>query len=349
MRCKQQRPINFIKKSGLGIASFILSTFLISGGYAQTQTILNVSYDPTREMYRAYNDLFANYWLNTTGTKVRITMSHGGSGAQARAVIDGLQADVVTLALSYDIDIIAEKTNLIPVGWQKRLTHQSAPYVSTIVFLVRQGNPKNIRDWNDLIRPGVSVITPNPKTSGVARWNYLAAWGYALLQPDGSDEKAKSFIGKLFANVPILDTGARDATNTFIQRGIGDVLVTWENEALLALQRLGKNQYEVVIPSMSILAEPTVALVDGNVDRKGTRAVAQAYLEYLYSPEAQELLAQHYYRPTLESVAKKHQNRFPNLQLFTIDQIFGGWHKATYQHFVEGGIFDQLYTPQKRK
>ena len=326
----------------------VLTALMVAPNASVAQNLLNVSYDPTREMYQEYNKLFIPYWQQKTGQKIQINMSHGGSSGQSRAVIDGLPADIVTLALSYDIDVIAEKTTLINKNWQSRLPHGSAPYVSTIVFLVRKGNPKNIKDWDDLIRPGVVVITPNPKTSGVARWNYLAGWGYALLKYSNNENQAKDFISKLFKNVPILDTGARDATNTFIRRRVGDVLINWENEALLAVERLGQDQYEIVVPSVSILAEPTVAVVDGNVDKKGTRQVAEEYLKYLYSVEAQNLLARHYYRPILPEVAAKYENIFPKLQLFTIDEMFGGWQKAMQQHFVEGASFDQLYHPGQK-
>ena len=309
---------------------------------AKDITLLNVSYDPTRELYQDYNAAFAKYWEGKTGEKVVIQASHGGSGKQARAVIDGLPADVVTLALAYDIDAIAEKSGQLPADWQKRLPNNSSPYTSTIVFLVRHGNPKGIKDWNDLIKPGVSVITPNPKTSGGARWIYLAAWGYAFWKNGNNEGKAREFISALFKNVPVLDTGARGATTTFVQRGIGDVLIAWENEAILSIQELGKGQFEIVAPSVSILAEPPVALVDKVADKNGTRAVAQAYLEYLYSPEGQEIAARNYYRPRLESVAAKHASAFPKLNLFTIDEVFGGWQKAQKTHFAEGGVFDQI-------
>jgi sulfate transport system substrate-binding protein len=314
-----------------------------TAAHADTK-LLNVSYDPTREFYKAYNDLFAKYWKAQTGEDVTIDTSNGGSGKQARAVIDGLEADVVTLALAYDIDAIADKAGSIDKNWQSRLDHNSAPYTSTIVFLVRKGNPKVIMDWNDLIKGDVQVITPNPKTSGGARWNYLAAWAYALNQPGGNDESAKAFVAELFKHVPVLDTGARGATTTFVQRGIGDVLLAWENEAFLAQKALGPDQFEIVVPSLSIKAEPPVALVDKVVDKHGTRKVAEAYLKYLYSPEAQELVAENFYRPTDPAVAAKHKADFPEIPLVTIDE-FGGWAKAQATHFADGGVFDQIYAP----
>jgi sulfate/thiosulfate-binding protein len=306
-------------------------------------TLLNVSYDPTRELYQDFNAAFGKHWKEKKGQTVSVKQSHGGSGKQARSVIDGLEADVVTLALAYDIDAIAEKSGLLPKEWQSRLPNNSAPYTSTIVFLVRKGNPKGIKDWDDLAKPGVSVITPNPKTSGGARWNYLAAWGYALKK--GDEAKAKEFVGRFFKNVPVLDSGARGSTTTFVERGIGDVLIAWENEALLAVNELGKNQFDIIIPSVSILAEPPVSLVDKVVDRHKNREVAQAYLEYLYSEEGQEIAAKHYYRPRLESVASKHAGQFPKVALFTIDELFGGWQKAQKSHFSDGGTFDQIYQP----
>jgi sulfate transport system substrate-binding protein len=307
--------------------------------------LLNVSYDPTREFYQDYNAAFARYYQAKTGTAVTIKQSHGGSGTQARSVIDGLDADVVTLALAYDVDALAAK-QLIPDNWQSRLPDNSSPYTSTIVFLVRKGNPKHIKDWDDLTRPGVSVVTPNPKTSGGARWNYLAAWGYALKHNGGDQAKAREFVTQLFRNVPVLDSGARGATTTFVQRGIGDVLISWENEAFLALNELGKDQLEIVVPSMSILAEPPVAVVDRVVDGQGTRDVAQAYLEYLYSEEGQEIAARHYFRPRLASVAAKYAAAFPKVDLFTIDELFGGWKQAQATHFADGGVFDQIYQPR---
>jgi sulfate transport system substrate-binding protein len=304
--------------------------------------LLNVSYDPTRELYQEYNAAFVKYWNGKTGDTLVIQQSHGGSGKQARAVIEGLQADVVTLALAYDIDAIAEKAKLLPADWQKQLPSNSTPYTSTIVFLVRKGNPKGIKDWEDLVKSGVSVITPNPKTSGGARGNYLAAWGYAL-KKNGNDElKAKEFVAKVFKNVPVLDTGARGATTTFVQRGIGDVLVAWENEAMLSIRESTTGEFEIVVPSVSILAEPPVAVVDKVASRHGTQEVAKAYLEYLYSPEGQEIAAKDYYRPRLESVAQKYADKFPKLNLFTVDELFGGWQKAQKTHFVDGGTFDQI-------
>ncbi len=319
---------------------------------ARKITLLNVSYDPTRELYEEYNAAFAKHWEGKTGDKVTIKQSHGGSGKQGRAVIDGLEADVVTLALAYDIDAINEKANLLPRNWQTRLPNNSSPYTSTIVFLVHKGNPRNIKDWDDLIKPGIAVITPNPKTSGGARWNYLAAWAYALkhYKTDTSqspEQRAQEFVTKLFKNVPVLDSGARGSTTTFVQRGIGDVLLAWENEAFLAINELGKDKFEIVVPSLSILAEPPVALVDKVVDRHGTRAVAQAYLEYLYTEEGQEIAARHYYRPRLESVAKKHEQQFPKVNLVTIDDAFDGWQKAQKTHFADKGIFDQIYQPTR--
>jgi sulfate transport system substrate-binding protein len=339
--------------AGLALAALLFAATVaaIVTGFAPAAraetTILNVSYDPTRELYQDYNAAFAKHWKETTGEDVVIKQSHGGSGKQARAVIDGLPADVVTLALAYDIDEIAEKAKTISPDWQSRLPDNSAPYTSTIVFLVRKGNPKEIRDWSDLVRERVSVITPNPKTSGGARWNYLAAWGYARRQPGGSDASARDFVTKLYKNVPVLDTGARGATTTFIQRGIGDVLIAWENEAFLALQEFGADKFDVIVPSVSILAEPPVAVVDKLVDSRGTRKVAEAYLQYLYSPEGQEIAAKHFYRPRLKEVAARYANKFPKLQLFTVADVFGGWQKAQTTHFADGGIFDQIYEPAR--
>ena len=311
--------------------------------FAQKEiTLLNVSYDPTRELYQEINTAFAKSWKEKTGQVVSIKQSHGGSSKQARAVIDGLQADVVTLALAYDIDAIHEQAKLLPKDWQKRLPHNSAPYTSTLAFLVRKGNPKRIKDWEDLLKPGTSVITPNPKTSGVARWNYLAAGGFALKKNNGDEAKAKAFITQLYKNVPILDSGARGATTTFVERGIGDVLINWENELLL-IQKLSPGQYEIVAPSVSILAEPTVSLVDKVADKRGTRAVAQAYLEYLYSEEGQEIAAKNFYRAHSTTVTAKYAAQFPKLNLFTIDEVFGGWQKAHKTHFADGGVFDQIY------
>lgn len=306
-------------------------------------SLLNVSYDPTRELYQDFNAAFAKHWQAKTGDNVTIKQSHGGSGKQARSVIDGLPADVVTLALSYDIDEISAKGRLIPKDWQKRLPHNSSPYTSTIVFLVRKGNPKKIKDWDDIIKPGIAVITPNPKTSGGARWNYLAAWAYALKKNNNDETKAKEFVAKLFKNVPVLDTGARGSTTTFVERGIGDVLLAWENEAFLAQKELGPDKFEIVVPSLSVLAEPPVTIVDKVVDKRKTRAVAQAYLEYLYTEEGQEIAAQNYYRPTLESVAKKYESKFPKVNLIKIDDVFGGWQKAQRTHFADGGTFDEIY------
>jgi sulfate/thiosulfate-binding protein len=310
---------------------------------AADKTLLNVSYDPTRELYQEFNSAFAKYWQAKTGDKVAFRQSHGGSGKQARSVIDGLEADVVTLALAYDIDAIAEKARLIPKDWQKRLPHNSSPYTSTIVLLVRKGNPKHIRDWDDLVKPGVAVITPNPKTSGGARWNYLAAWAFAEKKFGHDDAKTKAFLAQLFKNVPVLDSGARGATTTFVERGIGDVLIAWENEAFLAQRELGPDKFEIVVPSLSILAEPPVTIVDKVVDKHKTRAVAEAYLQYLYTEEGQEIAAKNYYRPTLESVAKKYEKQFAKINLITIDKEFGGWQKAQKAHFADGGSFDQIY------
>jgi sulfate/thiosulfate-binding protein len=333
-----------MKNLYLGLSALIAALALANplAASAAEVTLLNVSYDPTRELYQDYNAAFAKYWQAKTGDKVTIKQSHGGSGKQARSVIDGLEADVVTLALAYDVDAIHEKARLIPKDWQKRLKHNSAPYTSTIVFLVRKGNPKAIKDWDDLVKPGVSVITPNPKTSGGARWNYLAAWAFAQ-KKYGSEDKAKEFVGKLYKNVPVLDSGARGSTTTFIERGIGDVAISWENEAFLALKELGPDKFEVVVPSLSILAEPTVTIVDKVVDKRKTRPVAQAYLDYLYSEEGQDIAGKHYYRPTLPSAAAKYEKQFPKLNLITIDDTFGGWQKAQKTHFSDGGVFDQIY------
>lgn len=332
--------MNWTKKI---LAIALLGASLSLSAFAAEVTLLNVSYDPTRELYQDFNVAFAKYWQEKTGDTVTIKQSHGGSGKQARSVIDGLSADVVTLALSYDIDEISAKGRLIPKEWQKRLPHNSSPYTSTIVFLVRKGNPKKIKDWDDLVKPGVSVITPNPKTSGGARWNYLAAWAYALKQNNNSDAKAKEFLTKLFKNVPVLDTGARGATTTFVERGIGDVLLAWENEAFLAQKELGPDKFEIVVPSLSILAEPPVAVVDKVVDKRKTRAVATAYLEYLYTEEGQEIAAKNYYRPTLQSVAVKYEKFFPKVNLIKVDDVFGGWQKAQRTHFADGGTFDEIY------
>jgi sulfate/thiosulfate transport system substrate-binding protein len=318
----------------------------VLGTTAAAQTLLNVSYDPTRELYQDFNAAFVKYWKGKTGQTVTIKQSHAGSGGQARAVIDGLQADVVTLALAYDIDAIAQ-AGLTPSDWQKRLPQNSAPYTSTVVFLVRKGNPKGIRDWADLLRPGVQVITPNPKTSGGARWNYLAAWGYALRQPGGTDAGARQFVSDLFRKVPVLDSGARGSTITFVRRQIGDVLLAWENEAYLALEE-SPGQLEIVSPSISILAEPPVAVIDNVVDRRGTRALADAYLQYLYSPEGQEIAAKRHYRPRDQRIAARFAGTFAAVKLFTVDEVFGGWQKAQKAHFADGGIFDQIYRPGTR-
>jgi sulfate transport system substrate-binding protein len=329
---------------------------------AQTRTILNVSYDPTRELYKEFNQEFVQHWKQQTGETIEISMSHGGAGKQARAVIDGLEADVVTLALSYDIDAISEHAGLMPADWQARLPNDSSPYTSTIVFLVRKGNPKGIEDWDDLLAPGIEVITPNPKTSGGARWNYLAAWGFALKRELGGFEKlgdpaaaeevsraetkAREFVTALYRKVPVLDTGARGSTTTFVQRGIGDVLLAWENEAFLAVEELGPDKFEIVVPSVSILAQPPVTVIDKVVERRGTRDIAEAYLEYLYSPAGQRLAAKHFYRPYDRSSADPDDlGRFPALALFTIDEVFGGWQEAQPEHFDDGGVFDQIYKP----
>ena len=325
----------------------VLSFLFLFATIAQARdiTLLNVSYDPTRELYVAINRNFAADWKAKTGDTVTINQSHGGSGKQARSVIDGLEADVVTLALAHDLDEVAARGKLLPANWQSRLPGNASPYTSTIVFLVRKGNPRKIKDWGDLAAAGVQVITPNPKTSGGARWNYLAAWAWALRQPGGSEAKARDFLTRLYRNVPVLDTGARGATTTFTQRGIGDVFISWENEAHLALKELGASKFEIVYPSLSIRAEPPVAVIDRNVDRKGTRAVAEAYLKYLYTPAAQELIARNFYRPTDPAVAERHAGRFPAMTLVTIDADFGGWRKAHATHFADGGIFDQIYQP----
>lgn len=305
--------------------------------------LLNVSYDPTRELYEEYNKVFIQHWKEKTGEDIVINQSHGGSGKQARSVIDGLEADVVTLALSYDIDSIAEKSGFIPENWQTRLPDNSSPYTSTIVFLVRKGNPKNIKDWDDLARPGISVITPNPKTSGGARWNYLAAWGYALQKWENDEEKAKKFLKAIFKNVPVLDSGARGSTTTFVERGIGDVFISWENEAYLAVNELGPDKFEIIVPSVSILAEPPVTVIDRNVDRRGTRKIAEEYLQFLYTDQGQEIAAKHYYRPRSQTVTQKYAYKFANIKLFTIDEVFGGWQNAQQKHFSDKGSFDQIY------
>jgi len=329
--------------------SYVALAGLLIAGAAQAADVelLNVSYDPTRELYQDFNAAFAKYWQEKTGDKVTVKQSHGGSGKQARAVIDGLPADVVTLALAADVDAIADKAKLLPENWQTRLPHNSAPYTSTIVFLVRKGNPKGIHDWDDLVnKPNISIITPNPKTSGGARWNFLAAWAYAL-KKYGSDDKAKDFVAKVYQRVPVLDSGARGSTTTFVERGIGDVLLSWENEAFLALKELGPDKFEIVVPSVSILAEPTVAVVDKNAGKHGTTRVAQAYLEYLYSPEGQEIAARNYYRPRDPKIAAKYAGQFPKVSLITIDEVFGGWKKAQATYFADDGVFDQIYQPGK--
>lgn len=334
--------VKHLKKSllvlSLGLASSV-------GALAQSEVkLLNVSYDPTRELYAEVNRAFASHWQDVANQKVTISQSHGGSGKQARSVIDGLEADVVTLALAYDVDALRQEAGLLDDDWLKSLPQNSAPYTSTIVFLVRTGNPKNVKDWDDLVKPGIEVITPNPKTSGGARWNYLAAWAYAK-EKYGSEGAARDFITKLFKNVPVLDSGARGSTTTFVQRGLGDVFLSWENEAFLALNELGKDKFEIVVPSISILAEPSVAVVDKNVDKHGTREVAQAYLEFLYSKTGQELAGKHYYRPRDAAVAEKYKDLFPEIKLVTIDDYFGGWQKAQETHFNDGGVFDQIYKP----
>ncbi len=323
------------------LIGILFSTFMLQA-QASTVGLLNVSYDPTREFYREYNQLFSEYWQETTQQSVNIQQSHGGSGAQARAVIAGLNADVVTLALAYDVDALREHRQLVDENWQARLPHNSAPYTSTIVLLVRKGNPKNIRDWDDLTGSDIKIITPNPKTSGGARWNYLALWGYALQKFDGSEDEAYNFVKNVFANVSVLDSGARASTNTFVQRGLGDVLIAWENEAYLVVEQMGKGKFEIVVPSVSILAEPPVSVVDKNVDRKGTRKVAEAYLNYLYSDAAQRLAAKHYYRPSNENILKEYPNVFAPVSLFTIDEVFGGWQKAQHIHFSAGGQLDHM-------
>lgn len=320
-----------------------LAAILLLGGNAWgDKTLLNVSYDPTRELYQQFNSAFAKHWEGKTGEKVVVKQSHGGSGKQARSVIDGLDADVVTLALAKDIDEIEEKAGLLPADWQKRLPHNSTPYTSTIVLLVRKGNPRNIKDWGDLVKPGVTVITPNPKTSGGARWNYLAAWEYGK-RTYGDDAGAKEFVAKLYRNVPVLDSGARGSTTTFVERGIGDVFISWENEAFLAIRELGADKFEIVAPSVSILAEPSVAVVDKVVDKKGTRTVAEAYLQYLYSDTGQEIAAKNFYHPTNAAIAAKYASQFPGIKLFRIDHAFGGWKNAHMLHFADGGTFDQIY------
>jgi sulfate transport system substrate-binding protein len=344
MRAIDRRRVALSLKRAL--AALSLGALALTASAADV-TLLNVSYDPTRELYADVNAAFAKHWLAKAGRTVVVQQSHGGSSKQGRAVLDGLEADVLTLALAYDIDAVAG-AGLLAKDWQQRLPHNSSPYTSTIVFLVRKGNPRRIKDWNDLAKPGIQVVTPNPKTSGGARWNYLAAWAYALKQPGATDTKARDFVAQLFRNVPVLDSGARGSTTTFVQRGIGDVLLAWENEAFLSIKELGPDKVEIVIPSLSILAEPPVAVVDKVVDKKGTRAVAEAYLAYLYTPEAQEIAARHYYRPRLATVAAKHAATFPKVSLVTVDEAFGGWQKAQKVHFADGGLFDRIYEPQAR-
>lgn len=337
---------------GAWLASAVVATGLLATApvQAQSTTLLNVSYDPTRELYREFNAAFAEHWKATTGKEVSFRQSHGGSGSQARAVIDGLEADVVTLAMSVDIDAIAKRSDRVPADWQGKLPHNSAPYTSTIVFLVRAGNPKGVKDWDDLVKPGIEVITPNPKTSGGARWNYLAAWAYAHNKFGGDEAKVRDFVSTLYRNVPVLDAAARGATTTFTQRGIGDVFLSWENEAFLALNELGKDKFEIIVPSVSMLAEPSVAVAEKNTEARGTTEVAKAYLEYLYSPIGQALAAKHYYRPRApEHAAPEDRARFPEVSLVTIDDpIFGGWAKTQPHHFGDGGVFDQIYVPAGR-
>jgi len=333
----------FLREFFKAVALVGLVTFFHVERADAQKALLNVSYDPTRELYQEFNSAFVKHWKSKTGETIAVKQAHGGSGSQARAVIDGLEADVVTLALAPDIDAIAEKGRLLPADWQKRLPFNSTPYTSTIVFLVRKENPKRIRDWEDLVKPGISVITPNPKTSGGARWNYLAAWGYVLGRSNKDDSKAKQFVATLYKNVSVLDSGARGSTTTFVERGIGDVLISWENEAFLAINELGQDRFEVVVPSVSILAEPPVTLVDKFVDKHGTHAAAHAYLEYLYTAEGQEIAAKHYYRPRVAPVAKNFAGRFAQVKLFTVDQMFGSWAKVQRTHFDDGGVFDQLY------
>ena len=338
---------SLLSRLGFAAAAFTLwstTGLLVSPAHAKDVTLLNVSYDPTRELYVDFNKAFAAQWKARTGQNLTVKQSHGGSGKQARSVIDGLDADVVTLALAYDIDELHAKAKLIPADWQKRLPHNSSPYTSTIVFLVRKGNPKNIKDWDDLAKPGVSVVTPNPKTSGGARWNYLAAWGYALKKNGGDAKKAQEFVAALYRNVPVLDSGARGSLVTFTERGVGDVFISWENEAHLASKELGPDKFQIVTPSLSILAEPPVTVVDKNVDRKGTRELATAYLQFLYSPQGQQIAAENYYRPIDPKVLAKHEKTFVKVNLFTIDELFGGWTRVQKEHFADGGGFDQIYT-----
>lgn len=350
--------MNKIKKLGIILLMLVVSLGTLAGCSSKEKdketsvatketkkkTLLNVSYDPTRELYVEYNKAFTKYWKDKTGEEIEVKQSHGGSGKQGRAVVDGLEADVVTLALAYDIDSINKKKELINKEWQKSLPNNSSPYTSTIVFLVKKGNPKQIKDWNDLTKPGVEVITPNPKTSGGARWNYLAAWGYALKNNNNDENKAKEFVKKLYENVPVLDSGARGSTTTFVERGVGDVLIAWENEAYLVEKEMGQGKFDIVVPSVSILAEPPVALVNKVAEKKGTTEVATEYLKYLYSNEGQEIAAKNFYRPSNEAIAKKYENQFQKISLFTIDEVFGGWTNAQQKHFDDGAIFDQIYT-----
>ena len=333
---------------GLLLAGLMVAFSIQSRAQGGEVSLLNVSYDPTRELYQDFNQAFAKYWKAKTGQTVTIEQSHGGSSKQARAVIDGLQADIVTLALAYDIDAISQNAGLLPADWQKRLPQNSTPYTSTIVFLVRKGNPKHIKDWDDLVKPGISVITPNPKTSGGARWNYLAAWAYALKQPGGNEQAAQDFVKRLYKNVPVLDSGARGSTTTFVQREIGDVLIAWENEALLSKRELGKGKFDIIVPSISILAEPPVALVDKVVDKDGNRKAAEAYLNFLYTPEAQAIVAKNYFRPRNRAIAARYRAQFPNVKLMTIDRNFGGWTRAQKMHFDDGGTFDAIFAAAKR-
>jgi len=330
-----------LRKLALGV--LLASASMLSIAAGTDVTLLNVSYDPTRELYREFNPAFARHWKEKTGQTVTVQQSHGGSSKQARSVIDGLQADVVTLALAYDVDSIAAKAKLLPADWQKRLPHNSSPYTSTILFLVRKGNPRGIQDWDDLVKPGISVITPNPKTSGSARWNYLGAWGFEYLRTGKDEAKAKDFIRRLYKNVPVLDSGARGATTTFVERGIGDVLINWENEILLGAKELGPDKFDIVVPPTSILTEPTVSLVDKNARKHGTEAVAKAYLDYLYAPEGQEIAAKNYFRPQNKEVLAKYAKQFPEVKLFTLAEIVGDWQKTQNTHFNDGGVFDQIY------
>jgi sulfate/thiosulfate-binding protein len=340
------RPTSSPKRLGQALALLLGASLVVSATAQAATTLLNASYDPTRELYKAINPAFIADWKAKTGETIEVQSSHGGSGAQARAVIDGLRADVVTLALAADIDAIAKKSGKIAPDWQKRLPNNASPYTSTIVFLVRKGNPKKIADWGDLARPGIAVVTPNPKTSGGARWNYLAAWGYGLKKFAGDAEKTKDFVKAIYRNAPVLDTGARGATITFAQRGLGDVLIAWENEAFLASLEFGKDKFEIVVPPTSILAEPPVAVVDGNVDAKGARKAAEAYLNFLYTPTAQAIIAKNYYRPAHPEFADKNDlKRLPKIDLFTVDQVFGGWAEAQKTHFADGGVFDEIQKP----